>query len=78
MLYLFDIDGTLVDTGGAGMAALDEATVEFFGSAGPPLDLAGATDLGIVREICDYFEVEAIASGSRPIFPSITSDWNGI
>ncbi|MCU0750492.1 MAG: HAD hydrolase-like protein [Akkermansiaceae bacterium] len=59
MLYLFDIDGTLVDTGGAGMAALNEATVEFFGSEGPPLDLAGATDLGIVREICDHFQVEA-------------------
>lgn len=58
MLYLFDIDGTLVDTGGAGMAALNEATVEFFGSQGPPLDLAGATDLGIVKEICDFFQIE--------------------
>ena len=27
-LWLFDIDGTLVDTGGAGMAALQEATVQ--------------------------------------------------
>lgn len=55
MLYLFDIDGTLVDTGGAGMAALKQATVELFGDPGPPLDLAGATDLGIVAGILAHF-----------------------
>ncbi len=58
MLYLFDIDGTLVDTGGAGMAALKEATREIFGHEGPPLDLAGSTDLGIVTNIHSYFEIE--------------------
>jgi phosphoglycolate phosphatase-like HAD superfamily hydrolase len=58
MLYLFDIDGTLVDTGGAGMAALEQATLEVFGEAGPPLDLAGATDLGIVTGILQHFAVE--------------------
>ncbi|RPJ32534.1 MAG: HAD family hydrolase [Verrucomicrobiaceae bacterium] len=58
MLYLFDIDGTLVDTGGAGMAALEETTLEVFGEAGPPLDLAGATDLGIVIGIHEHFSVE--------------------
>jgi phosphoglycolate phosphatase len=58
MLYLFDIDGTLVDTGGAGMAALEQATLEIFGEAGPPLDLAGATDLGIVTGIFQHFAVE--------------------
>lgn len=58
MLYLFDIDGTLVDTGGAGMAALKETTAEIFGDPGPPLDLAGATDLGIVIGIHEHFEVE--------------------
>lgn len=58
MLYLFDIDGTLVDTGGAGMAALEEATREIFGAAGPPLDLAGATDLGIVIGIHEHFSLE--------------------
>lgn len=58
MLYLFDIDGTLVDTGGAGMAALNEATREIFGDEGPPLDLAGATDLGIVLGIHAHFSVE--------------------
>lgn len=59
MLYLFDIDGTLVDTGGAGMAALNEATRQIFGDSGPPLDLAGATDLGIVLGIHEHFAVEA-------------------
>ena len=58
MLYLFDIDGTLVDTGGAGMAALNEATRELFGNEGPPLDLAGSTDLGIVANIHAHFEIE--------------------
>jgi phosphoglycolate phosphatase-like HAD superfamily hydrolase len=58
MLYLFDIDGTLVDTGGAGMAALQEATRVIFGEAGPPLDLAGATDLGIVIGIHEHFSIE--------------------
>ena len=58
MLYLFDIDGTLVDTGGAGMAALEQATQAVFGETGPPLDLAGATDLGIVIGIHEHFSVE--------------------
>ncbi len=58
MLYLFDIDGTLVDTGGAGMAALKEATREIFGHDGPALDLAGSTDLGIIANIHSHFDVE--------------------
>lgn len=58
MLYLFDIDGTLVDTGGAGMAALKEATREVFGDEGPALDLAGSTDLGLVANIHAHFESE--------------------
>lgn len=58
MLYLFDIDGTLVDTGGAGMAALKEATCEVFGHEGPALDLAGSTDLGIIANIHHHFEIE--------------------
>jgi phosphoglycolate phosphatase len=58
MLYLFDIDGTLVDTGGAGMTALTEATREFFGHEGPALDLAGSTDLGLIANIHAHFEME--------------------
>ena len=58
MLYLFDIDGTLVDTGGAGLKSLQEASLEIFGHEGPSLDLAGSTDLGIVAGIHAHFEIE--------------------
>jgi phosphoglycolate phosphatase-like HAD superfamily hydrolase len=56
-LWLFDIDGTLVDTGGAGMKALKEAAVERFGDEGPELDLAGSTDSGIVSNMLAHFGV---------------------
>jgi phosphoglycolate phosphatase len=54
-LVLYDIDGTLVDTGGAGMAALKKAALIFFGDHGPELDLAGSTDLGIVENMFQHF-----------------------
>ena len=78
MLYLFDIDGTLVDTGGAGMAALEQTTLAIFGEAGPPLDLAGATDLGIVIGIHRHFAVEPTRSASPTILRSISKDSTGI
>ena len=55
MLILFDIDGTLVDAGGAGLTALQDAAIEVFGEAGPPLDLAGGTDGAILRGFFEYF-----------------------
>ncbi|HEY1120591.1 MAG TPA: HAD family hydrolase [Haloferula sp.] len=55
-LWLFDIDGTLVDTGGAGMRALQEAAEECFGGSGPQLDLAGSTDLGVLAGILAHFD----------------------
>ena len=55
-LLLFDIDCTLVDTGGAGMAALKQTATELFGAEGPELDLAGSTDWGIVRGMLEHFE----------------------
>ncbi|MGB6223068.1 HAD family hydrolase [Haloferula sp.] len=65
-LWLFDIDGTLVDTGGAGMKALKEATRVHFGAEGPELDLAGSTDLGLVAGMLAHFgqpeQVEGIES----------------
>jgi len=54
-LLLFDIDGTLVDTGGAGMHALQEAALAVFGERGPALDLAGSTDAGIVLGMLAHF-----------------------
>lgn len=53
-LLLFDIDGTLLDTGGAGGASLLDAVEEILGTSReklPPLDLAGATDGGVVRTL---------------------------
>lgn len=78
MLYLFDIDGTLVDTGGAGMAALKEATREVFGHEGPPLDLAGSTDLGIVANIHTHFEIEPTRERIETYFEVYLGrlDWN--
>ncbi len=78
MLYLFDIDGTLVDTGGAGMTALKEATREFFGHEGPQLDLAGSTDLGIVANIHAHFEIEPTRERIEAYFEIYHNrlDWN--
>lgn len=78
MLYLFDIDGTLVDTGGAGMAALNEATREVFGQDGPALDLAGSTDLGIIANIHAHFGIEPTAQRINSFFEIYHArlDWN--
>jgi phosphoglycolate phosphatase-like HAD superfamily hydrolase len=67
-LWLFDIDGTLLDTAGAGMSALREATAVLFGSDAPPLDLAGATDLGVVAEIFVHHGAEATESSVAGFF----------
>lgn len=54
-LLLFDIDCTLVNTGGGGISAIQEAVRIVFGNDGPPLDLAGSTDSGIVRGLFEHF-----------------------
>jgi phosphoglycolate phosphatase-like HAD superfamily hydrolase len=50
---LFDIDGTLVDTLGAGRAALERAMIEVYEETGPieEFDFHGRTDPSIVREL---------------------------
>lgn len=50
-LLLFDVDGTLVDTGGAGRAAIRAGLEAVFGEAGPveTFQFHGRTDPGIVR-----------------------------
>lgn len=53
-LLLFDIDGTLLDTGGSGGAALLDAAEEALGARREdllPLDLAGATDYGVIKKL---------------------------
>jgi phosphoglycolate phosphatase-like HAD superfamily hydrolase len=54
-IVLYDIDGTLVDTGGAGMTALQQAAEDYFGAPAPTLDLAGSTDLGIVQNLLEHY-----------------------
>lgn len=51
-LVLFDIDGTLIDSGGAGIRALNRAFAELFGvqDAFRTVGLAGRTDLQIIKE----------------------------
>ncbi len=67
-LLLFDIDGTLVDTGGKGMAALRKTAIEVFGGDGPPLDLAGSTDLGILENLYVHFQVDATDEQTHRFF----------
>jgi phosphoglycolate phosphatase len=53
-LLLFDIDGTLLDTRGAGADALwdaAESVLEVRREEMPPLDLAGATDSALIRKL---------------------------
>ena len=62
LLLLFDIDGTLIDTGGAGLTALSEAFIDSFGLHSraeemPKLELAGSTDGGITRSLCAHFDI---------------------
>jgi phosphoglycolate phosphatase-like HAD superfamily hydrolase len=77
-LWLFDIDGTLVDTGGAGMRSLQEATAELFGDHGPELDLAGSTDLGVVAGIFRHFDRSPGAEEVEAFFASYLRrlEWN--
>jgi phosphoglycolate phosphatase len=58
-LVLFDIDGTLIQTGGAGMRAFDRAFAMAFGvpNAAEQIDFAGRTDRGILS---DFFAVHGI------------------
>ena len=62
-VILFDLDGTLVRTGGAGLRALSSALKDLYGMD-PPLDgitIAGNTDPNIFREI-----IRKKISGSPP------------
>lgn len=61
-LLLFDIDGTLLHTGGAGISAIYEGIRQAFdlqqtADQMPPLNLAGATDAGLARFLFDHFEI---------------------
>jgi phosphoglycolate phosphatase-like HAD superfamily hydrolase len=58
-LVLFDIDGTLVRTGGAGIEAFRRVFATEFGVSDgfEKLKFAGRTDLGLVREFFEYHKI---------------------
>jgi phosphoglycolate phosphatase-like HAD superfamily hydrolase len=60
-LYLFDIDGTLITSGGAGETSYREAVGEFLGTLAPleGLNFAGNTDTGLARSVL-------LAAGKEP------------
>lgn len=60
-LYLFDIDGTLITSGGAGVTSFGKAVKELCGSTTPleGINFAGNTDTGIARSVL-------LASGMEP------------
>jgi phosphoglycolate phosphatase-like HAD superfamily hydrolase len=60
LIVLFDIDGTLIGSGGAGKLALERALVDVFGSLKPieGVPYSGRTDRAIVTDLFAHFEVE--------------------
>jgi phosphoglycolate phosphatase len=59
-LLLFDIDGTLVNTGGAGIQSLKTIVRNRFGAEDDLRDIefAGKTDRAIIRDILQKYQVE--------------------
>jgi len=66
---LFDIDGTLIDSGGAGMLSLNLAFKEFFSvdDAFRAIRMAGKTDLQIVNEALRMHNIDS-SNGNVPGF----------
>src|SRR6478736_6023297 len=62
-LLLFDIDGTLIHSGGAGVLALILAFKERFGIDDDfhDIEIAGMTDSGIVLSILNKHKIPAIS-----------------
>ena len=56
----FDIDGTLINTGGAGMVAFEEALISEFDGAKLPKSVSttGRTDRGIARDLFKLHDIE--------------------
>lgn len=61
-LVLFDIDGTLIETGGAGLSSLRDGFYDAFPETAdrpfPDLDLGGATDGGVAMFLFEHFGLE--------------------
>src|SRR5580698_34308 len=69
-LVLFDIDGTLVRTGGAGIEAFRKVfATEFHATDGfEKLKFAGRTDTGLVREFFAYHHIPLTSENTERFF----------
>jgi phosphoglycolate phosphatase-like HAD superfamily hydrolase len=68
-LFLFDIDGTLLASGGAGLRALEASCSELFGTPDlDGIDVAGRTDSSIVRQLFTRHGREFSAEGAAKFF----------
>jgi phosphoglycolate phosphatase-like HAD superfamily hydrolase len=69
-LLLWDIDGTLIASGGAGMRALRTGLHAAFGVDGPldQIDFAGRTDTWIMRQVFQSFNLPATAENFDRFF----------
>ncbi len=69
-LVLFDIDGTLIHTGGAGVKAFAKVFESEFGATDgfAQLKFAGRTDLSLVREFFSFHRIPATAENFSRFF----------
>ena len=72
-LILFDIDGTLVLTGGAGQRAMNRAFHDVFGVADAfvGIDLAGRTDTSIVAGRYEIQVEDGVADEAKRLLGSM-------
>lgn len=69
IICLFDIDGTLLSSGGAGKAALEGALTEDFGiELRAQVPYSGRTDRAIVRELLDAHDIPNTPANVDKIF----------
>jgi phosphoglycolate phosphatase-like HAD superfamily hydrolase len=69
-LVLFDIDGTLIRSGGAGVRAFEKTFNEIFGlkEATKRIKFSGRTDVSLVRECFRLFDVDPAEENFRRFF----------
>ena len=69
-LVLFDIDGTLIRTGGAGVKAFAKVFQTEFGAVDgfEKLKFAGRTDISLVREFFGYHNIQPIPENFERFF----------
>jgi phosphoglycolate phosphatase-like HAD superfamily hydrolase len=67
-LLLWDIDGTLINTGAAGQHALVRATIQRFGGDGDlkGVEIAGRTDIAIAHQILEKYREPVTDESVRP------------